>query len=130
VTTSASPRHAVTASPNLRLQVLLWAAHRISAVVLAICVFVHLAVIIYAVRGGLTAAEILGRTSGSIAWAVFYGLFVAAAAIHAPLGMRTVLSEHFNWRGRSLGIVTVLIGIGLAFFGWRAVYAVVGAGPA
>ena len=110
-----------------RTQVLLWAAQRISAVILAACVFVHLGVIVYAVRGGLTAAEILGRTSGSVAWAVFYALFVAAAAIHAPIGMRAVLSEHFGWRGRGLEIATILIGVALAFFGWRAVYAVVAA---
>ena len=124
---TASPRHRVTASLAPRTQVLLWAAQRISALVLAVCVFVHLGVIIYAVRGGLTAAEILGRTSGSVAWAVFYGLFVVAAAIHAPIGMRAVLSEHFGWRGRSLEIAVVLLGLALGGFGARAVYAVVAA---
>ena len=38
---------------------MLWIAQRASAAVLALCVVVHLATIIYAVRGGLTAAEIL-----------------------------------------------------------------------
>jgi fumarate reductase subunit C len=110
-----------------RTQVLLWAAQRISALVLAACVFVHLGVIIYAVRGGLTAAEVLGRTQGSVGWALFYALFVAAAAIHAPIGMRAVLSEHLGWRGRGLEIAIILIGLALALFGWRAVYAVVAA---
>ena len=51
-----------------RTQVRLWAAQRVSAVVLALCVLVHLATLVYAVRGGLSAAEILGRTRGSLAW--------------------------------------------------------------
>ena len=45
----------------------LWYWQRMSAMVLAICVVVHIVTIIYAVRGGLTAAEILSRTRGSIA---------------------------------------------------------------
>jgi fumarate reductase subunit C len=94
--------------------------------VLAVCVIVHLATIVYAVRGGLTAAEILGRTSGNAAWAAFYALFVAAVAIHAPIGLRSVLSETFGWRGRSLEVAMLVLGLALAAFGGRAVYAVVG----
>ena len=108
-----------------RTQVLLWGAQRASAAILAACVLVHLATIIYAVRNGLTAAEILGRTSGSIGWAAFYGLFVAAVAVHAPIGIRNVLIETTGWRGRSLEFSVLLIGIALAAFGLRAVYAVV-----
>jgi fumarate reductase subunit C len=111
---------------SVRTQVLLWGAQRASAAVLALCVVVHLATIIYAVRGGLTAAEILARTSGSLAWAVFYGVFVAAVAVHAPIGLRNVLAETFGWRGRGLDIFVLLVGIVLALWGWRAVYAVVG----
>ena len=55
--------------------------------VLALCVLVHLATLIYAVRGGLSAAEILGRTHGSSGWASFYALFVLAVAVHAPIGL-------------------------------------------
>ena len=40
---------------SVRAQVLLWTAQRISAAVLAVCVVVHLAIIIYAVRTGLSA---------------------------------------------------------------------------
>ena len=50
------------AAVSARAQVRLWAAQRLSAAVLALCVLVHLATLIYAVRGGLSAAEILGRT--------------------------------------------------------------------
>jgi fumarate reductase subunit C len=104
----------------------LWGAQRASAAVLALCVVVHLVTIVYAVRGGLSAAEILARTSGSVAWAVFYAVFVAAVAVHAPIGLRNVLAETFGWRGRGLDIFVLLVGIGLALWGWRAVYAVVG----
>jgi fumarate reductase subunit C len=112
---------------NVRAQALLWGAQRASAAVLALCVFVHLFTIIYAVRNGLTAAEILGRTSGSLVWAAFYGLFVAAVAVHAPIGLRNVLSETFGWRGRSLDVLMLVAALILAFYGWRAVYAVAGA---
>ena len=110
-----------------RAQVLLWAAQRASAAILALCVLVHLGTIIYAVRNGLSAAEILGRTNGSVFWAAFYGLFVVAVAVHAPIGLRNVLSETFGWRGRSLGIAMFVLALVLAGYGWRAVYAVVGA---
>jgi fumarate reductase subunit C len=109
---------------NIRTQVLLWTAQRISAAVLAICVIVHLVTIIYAVRNGLSAAEILGRTSGSYAWAGFYAIFVAAVVVHAPIGLRTILSETFGWRGRGLDIAVMAIALTLAMWGFRAVYGV------
>jgi fumarate reductase subunit C len=112
---------------NARAQVLLWAAQRASAAVLALCVLVHLVTLVYAVRNGLTAAEILARTSGSVFWTAFYALFVAAVAVHAPIGLRNVVSESFQWRGRSLEIAMLALGVALAVYGWRAVYAVVGA---
>ena len=109
---------------SIRAQVLLWTAQRASAVVLAVCVLVHLATIIYAVRNGLSAAELLGRTRGSTGWLAFYGIFVAAVAVHAPIGLRSVLAETFNWRGSSLNIAVMAIGLTLAMWGFRAVYAV------
>ena len=47
-----------------RAQVLLWVGQRASAALLAVCVFGHLATMVYAVRGGLTAAKILARLQG------------------------------------------------------------------
>ncbi|MBM3384761.1 MAG: succinate dehydrogenase, partial [Betaproteobacteria bacterium] len=44
---------------SFRSETLLWVAQRASAAVLGVCVAVHLATMIYAVRGGLSAAEIL-----------------------------------------------------------------------
>ena len=112
----------MSASSLTRLEVRLWLAQRASAAVLAVCVAVHLALIIYAVRGGLSAAEILGRTRGSVAWLAFYMLFVAAVAVHAPIGLRTVLREMTPWRGRSLDVAIAGFVIFLATFGMRAVW--------
>ena len=109
---------------NIRGQVLLWTAQRVSAAVLAVCVLVHLVTVIYAVRSGLSAAEILGRTRGNAGWAAFYTLFVVAIAVHAPIGLRNVLSETFDWRGTGLDIAVMAIGLALALWGLRAVYAV------
>jgi succinate dehydrogenase subunit C len=109
---------------NVRTQVLLWTAQRVSAAVLAVCVLVHLATVIYAVRNGLSAVEILGRTRGSTGWATFYFVFVAAIAVHAPIGLRSVLAESFDWRGAGLDISIALVGVALALWGFRAVYAV------
>jgi len=109
---------------SIRAQVLLWTAQRISAAVLAVCVIVHLVTVIYAVRNGLSAAEILGRTRGSLGWAAFYALFVLAVTVHAPIGLRNFLSETFNWRGSGLNIAVMAIALTLAMWGFRAVYAV------
>ena len=109
---------------SVRAQVLLWTAQSISAAVLAVCVIVHLITVIYAVRNGLSAAEILGRTRGSYAWAGFYAVFVSAVVVHAPIGLRSVLAETFNWRGRSLDIAVMATALTLAMWGFRAVYAV------
>jgi fumarate reductase subunit C len=117
------------APAGVRLQVLLWAAQRISALVLAVCVVVHLVTAIYAIRSGLSAAEILSRTRGSIGWALFYGVFVAAVAVHAPIGVRNIISELTSWRGRSLHAAMIVLGIVLAWSGWRAVYGVVAGEP-
>ena len=59
-----------------RREAALWAAQRLTAVILAACVLVHLFTIIYAVRGGITAGAILGRTRGSISWAAFYSVWL------------------------------------------------------
>jgi len=71
----------------------LWLAQRASAAVLAVCVLVHIAVMVYAVRGGLSAGEILGRTRGSVGWAAFYAVFVIAIAVHAPMRLPHVTRE-------------------------------------
>lgn len=104
----------------------LFLAQRLTALILAPLVLVHLGLILLAVEGGLSANEILGRTRGSVGWALFYGLFVLAAAVHAPIGVRNVIQEHTRWRGRSLDAAMVALGVVLAGLGGRAVFAVVG----
>jgi succinate dehydrogenase subunit C len=109
---------------SARGETLAWAAQRATAVVLAVCACVHLATIVWAVRGGLSAAEILGRTRGSAGWAAFYAVFVLALAVHAPIGLRAVAIEWLGWRGASRDWAAVLAGIALAAMGLRAVAAV------
>jgi fumarate reductase subunit C len=99
----------------------LWIAQRVSAMVLAFCVLVHLVTIVYAVRGGLTAAEILGRTRSNPAWLAFYSLFVLAVAVHAPVGLRPVLTEWLGWRGRSRDVAMGVFALLVAWMGLRAV---------
>jgi fumarate reductase subunit C len=103
---------------------MLWIAQRASAAVLAVCVVVHLFTIIYAVRGGLSAAEILERTRGNVAWLAFYAVFVAAAAVHAPIGLRAVFTEWLKWRGASRDAFLLAFAALLAWMGLRAVLAV------
>jgi fumarate reductase subunit C len=91
---------------------------RASAAVLAVCVVVHLATIVYAVRHGLSSAAIVARMHASAAWPAFYGAFVVAVAIHAPLGLRSIADEWLGLRGRgvdaALGLVaSVLLGGGM-----------------
>jgi len=109
---------------NTSNQVRLWAAQRLSAMVLGICVIVHLITIIYAVRSGLSADQILARTQGNVAWFAFYGIFVIAVSIHGPIGLRSVLSEWLGWRGRSADIFLLVLAVVLAWLGFRAVWGV------
>ena len=101
-------------------------AQRGSAAVLAVCVLVHLATILYATRQGLTAAAMLARVHASVAWPVFYVVFVAAVALHAPLGLRVILDEWSGLRGRAVDFALALFGVTLLVAGLRAVMAVAG----
>jgi succinate dehydrogenase subunit C len=92
--------------------------------VLALCVTVHLITIVYAVRGGLTAAEIFNRTRGNVGWLVFYTVFVFAVAVHAPIGLRPVVTEWLGWRGRSREWFVLAFGVLLLWMGMRAVLTV------
>ncbi len=103
----------------------LFVLQRVSAMFLAPLVMVHLGLILFAVRGGLTADEILARTHGSIGWALFYGVFVLAVSVHAPVGVRNVLKEWTRWHGRSLDVAMLILAAALMATGLRAVWAVV-----
>lgn len=102
-----------------------WYWQRISAMVLAVCVLVHLAGMVHAVRGGLSAAEILGRTRGNWGFAGFYAVFVLACAAHVPLGLANIAQEWWGlreraalWLGRAFALLLLAAGL-------RAVFAVV-----
>jgi len=103
----------------------LYVWQRATAALMVPLVAVHLAVIFYATRQGLSAADILSRTRGSIAWAAYYGLFVAAVSIHAAIGVRNVLAEWSPLSERSAGRLALAFGLVLAALGVRAVVAVV-----
>ena len=107
-----------------RTELWLFMAQRMSAMVLAPLVLVHLVTMIYAIQGGLTAAEILGRTQGSLFWMLFYGLFVIAAAIHGAIGLRSIAREMTPWQGRGLDVAAVAFCALVLVLGFRAVGAV------
>jgi len=109
---------------DARAELFLWAAQRVTAAFLAVFVLVHLATIVYAVRGGLTAAEILARTHSSLAIPIFYAVFVLAASIHGAIGLRNIAAEWLGWRGASANAAVSLAGLVLLALGLRAVLAV------
>ena len=102
----------------------LFLVQRLSAAVLALAVAAHLVTIMYAIRGGLTAGEILARTHGNLTFFAFYSLFVVAVAFHAPIGLRNVIREWTPWRGGSLDLVLAIFAVMLLVLGMRAVLAV------
>ena len=106
------------------LGVRLYMLQRLTALVMAPLVIGHIAVMIYAVRGGLDAAEILGRTRGSALWALFYGTFAVAVALHAAIGLRVIAHETFGLGRGALAALTFALFAGLAALGLHAVYAV------
>lgn len=106
------------------LDIRLYMAQRISAMIMAPLVFLHIGMMIYAIQGGLSSEEILGRTQGSIFWMLNYGIFVAAASLHAAIGLRVIVHETTGLRGIALSALT-WSGFGIFFYmGARAVTAV------
>lgn len=97
-----------------------------SAAVLALCVVVHLATIVYAVRHGLSAQAIVARVHASAFWPAFYAVFVVAVAIHAPLGLRTIADEWLGLRGRASDAVLALFALVLLGGGLYAVASLAG----
>ena len=105
---------------NMRLYML----QRITALLMAPFVLGHLAVMIYAIQGGLSGAEILGRTQGSFLWFLFYGTFVVAVSVHGAIGLRTIAFEWGGLKGTALDAFMWITGLGLFTLGARAVWAV------
>src|SRR3974390_3398049 len=92
----------------------LFLLQRATAAILAAAVTAHLITMLYAVRAGLTAGQILARTEGNVPFFAFYLLFALAAAIHAPIGLRNVFAEWLGWRGTLVD--AVLLGFALLLF--------------
>ena len=106
---------------NAKTETRLWVWQRASAAVLGICVFVHLGMIIYAVQDGLSAMEIIDRVSGNLAWFSFYALFIIAVAIHAPIGVRTILNEMTTLSARQTHMIMAVLSLAILSMGFRAV---------
>jgi fumarate reductase subunit C len=106
----------------MNLSLYLW--QRGTAALMAPMVLVHLVVIFYATRHGLTAADIVDRLRGSIGWGGFYTLFVLAASIHAGIGVRNVLAEWSPLPERAAGVTALVFAVLLCTLGLRAVMAV------
>jgi len=107
------------------LEVRLYIAQRASAAIMAPLVLLHLGVMIYAIHGGLDAAEILARTRGSFFWGASYGLFVLAASVHSAIGLRNILREWIQLRGPWLSLAGWGFGLLLLGLGLRAIAALV-----
>lgn len=103
----------------------LYVWQRLTAVLMVPLIAVHLIVIIYATNRGLSAADILGRTRGSVAWGLYYSLFVLAASIHGAIGVRGVAREWLGMREPALDRLMWVFGLILLVLGLRAVFAVV-----
>lgn len=101
-----------------------WLWQRVSAMVLALCVVLHLAGMVWAVRGGLTAAEILARTQGNALFAAFYAVFVLACAVHVPIGLVAIAREWWRWPPVAAAWFARAVTAALLVLGLRAVWAV------
>lgn len=106
---------------SVQLETKLWVWQRLSAAVLGICVIAHLGMIVYAVQDGLTAAEIIGRVSGNVGWLIFYSVFVLAVALHAPIGVRTILKELTSLNARQTHLIMAVLSLVILVMGFRAV---------
>jgi fumarate reductase subunit C len=107
----------------MTVRLYLW--QRATAALMVPFVLVHIAVIFCATRRGMSAADILSRTHGSVVWASYYALFVVAASIHAAIGVRNVLTEWSPLPDQRAGVFAIVFGLLLAALGARAVFAVV-----
>lgn len=97
---------------------------RLTALLLAVMVIVHLAVILYAIKDGLSANEILARTRASLFWPGFYFVFVITVSIHAPIGLGNILREWAHVPARGAQVISAIFAAILFFTGLAAVWAI------
>ena len=110
------------------MESMLFTLQRLSALAMAPFVLVHLGVILVAVRGGLTTAEILSRTQGSWGWILFYGLFVACVSVHVPIGLRNIAVEWLRLPRRAATSLAALLAVVMLIMGLKSVASVGGLG--
>ena len=97
---------------------------RLSAMIMIPLVLGHLAVMMYAIEGGLSVGEILGRTQGSLVWLIFYGSFVLAVSVHAGLGLGIISAEWFRLTPKIASLLGMAVGLILLVMGSHAIWAV------
>lgn len=108
------------------MEMRLFLLQRLTAMIMVPFIFVHIGVIVYAVRGGLSAQEILGRTQGNGLWIAFYTLFVISASVHAPIGIRKVLKEWTGMTSPVANAIALVLFVLFLVLGLRAVVAIGG----
>ena len=104
-----------------RLEVKLWLAHRLTGMALGLFVTIHLITMIVVIQNGLSAGEIMQRTSSNAIIPLFYGVFVFASAVHGSIGLRTVAHEVLRWKGKSLDMVIIGFFLVLCIMGLLAI---------
>ena len=108
-------------NPSLTTYIL----QRLTGVMLAAFLFIHLITIIFAVKGGLSVAEIVDRVRGNIGWIAFYGIFILTVVIHATIGLRNIISELTSIDERTIGLISsayAIIALILGYFALRAIW--------
>jgi len=106
---------------NRSTEFYLFLAQRVSALVLAPLIVVHLITIIFVSGENLSADEILLRTQGNYYWAFYYGLFVISASVHGAIGLRVVIQEIFVLRQTYLNVIASAVGLLVLILGFRAI---------
>lgn len=91
----------------------------VTAVVLLPLVLFHVGFIFYVALAELSAGEILKTIRGR-GWMIYYGVFVAAVAVHGPIGLRNILLSWTRWRGITLECSIIALTLLLLVTGGRA----------
>lgn len=97
---------------------------RISGGLLAGCLLIHIATILYAVQGGLSVAEIQNRIQGSEFWFVLYSIFIFAAIVHAAIGLKNVFSEWIKLPPVLISVLVLVYFVVSSFLGISAILAI------
>jgi fumarate reductase subunit C len=110
----------MTPKQEIRLYVL----QRLTALILAPLVIIHIGVMIYAVQDGLSTAEMLGRTRSSVLWPVMYSLFFLAAGTHGAIGFRNILLEITSLPQRPVNTLSGGLLFIILLFGFETIRAI------